>query len=58
MSDRIVERAFQLARSGECRKMGDILQALRRERFTQIEAHLGGRLIKEQLSKLMAEAQP
>lgn len=58
MSENIIERAFQLARSGECRKLGDIHQRLREERFTQIHAYLGGKSIKAQLVKLMEEAQP
>jgi len=57
MSAHIIERAFQLARSGECHAMGDISQRLRREGFTQVDAHLGGKSIKAQLVKLMLEAQ-
>lgn len=58
MTEHIIERAFELARSGECRRMADIHQQLRSEGFTQIQAYLGGRSIKDQLNKLMAEAQP
>ena len=58
MSDTIIERAFQLARSGACRKVADIHQRLRREGFTQVQDHLQGRSIKGQLSKLMADARP
>jgi len=58
MSDRILERAFQLARSGQCRTLGDIHHQLKREDFAQIQAHLGGRAIQNQLKKLIAEAAP
>ena len=57
MSDRILERAFQLARSGKCEKLADIHQQLKLEGFTQIQAHLDGRAIRSQLAKLMADAQ-
>ena len=53
----VVERALQLAGSGECRTLGDIHQRLRREQFTQIPEHLAGRSIKAQLNQLMADAQ-
>lgn len=56
-TDNIIERAFQLARSGDCRNLGEIQQALSREQFTQIQAHLGGRAIKAQLLKLIAKAE-
>lgn len=58
MSDRILERAFELARSGQCRNLGDIYFQLKLEGFTQIHAHFGGRAIQTQLRKLMAEAAP
>jgi hypothetical protein len=57
MSGHIIERAFQLARSGECNAIGDISLRLRREGYTQVDAHLGGKLIKAQLVKLMLESQ-
>jgi len=53
-----LERAFELAGTGACRSMVDLRQRLRREQLTQIDAHLGGKLIKAQLVKLMDEAQP
>lgn len=56
MSDRILERAFQLARSGQCRQLSDIHHRLKLEGFTQIQAHLDGRSIKSQLKKLMDDA--
>lgn len=50
-----VERAFELARSGECASMADIRCRLRRERREQVDLHLAGRLIREQLRQALAE---
>jgi len=58
MSEHIIERAFQLARSGQCRRVADIHQQLKREGFAEVQDHLQGRAIKGQLSKLMADARP
>jgi len=58
MPENIIERAFQLARSGQCRSMADIHQQLRREGFIQIQEHLSGRLIKSQLTRLINDAAP
>lgn len=52
----ILERAFQLARGGQCRSVNDIRQALKSERFDQVEAHLSGGAIKKQLQLAMAAA--
>jgi hypothetical protein len=56
MSDRILERAFELARSGQCSHLSEIHYQLKLEGFTQIQAHLDGPTIKNQLKKLMAAA--
>jgi hypothetical protein len=56
MSVGIIERAFQLARSGEYRSMEDVRRRLAREGYESVSAHLGGRLIKDQLMGMMAEA--
>ena len=53
MSAHIIERAFQLAQSGDCRSLTEIQQQLRREGFTRIPEHLHGRSIKNQLNRLM-----
>ena len=50
-----VERAFELARSGECASMADIRSQLRRERREQVDLHLSGRLIRKQLRCALAE---
>ena len=52
-----LERAFILARSGSCGSVGDIRQALKRERFDQVDAHLAGHSIGRQLRAICEEAQ-
>ena len=58
MPDRILERAFALARSGECRSLDELRAALRRENFLKIDEHLGGPTIKGQLKALIEAALP
>lgn len=52
-----VERAYQLAASGECATVGDIRDRLAREGYTNITTHLGGRTIALALRKLCAASQ-
>jgi hypothetical protein len=52
----IVERAFALAKSGECEGVGDIRRRLKEEQFGSVEAHLAGRSIKRQLVELCSKA--
>ena len=52
-----LERAFALARSGECAGVVDIRARLKAERFDLIEAHLQGPAINKQLRRLCQEAQ-
>lgn len=49
-----VERAFQLARSGECRSVNDIRRQLRLEQRSNIDAHLAGSAIRKQLMQTIA----
>jgi hypothetical protein len=51
-----LERAFELARSGECATVADIRVRLKRERFEAVEAHLQGQSIQRQLRRLCDEA--
>ena len=48
-----VERAFELAREGSCRSVGEIRRKLKEERFDMIEAHLASGAIKRQLIQMM-----
>jgi hypothetical protein len=58
MSGATIERAFQLARSGECRTMDELKRRLRREQLEAVDFHLAGKSIKAQLTELMARARP
>jgi hypothetical protein len=51
-----LERAFQLARSGECANPAEIRVRLKKERHDQVEAHLQGPSITKQLRSLCDEA--
>ncbi len=51
-----LERAFALARSGDCATVNDIRIALKAERFDQVDAHLAGPAIARQLRLLCEQA--
>lgn len=51
--DGTVARAFDLAKSGTCHTITEIRQQLKVEGYSQIEAHLEGRAVKQQLKALM-----
>jgi hypothetical protein len=51
-----LERAFELARSGDCSSLQDIRRRLKSEGFDQVEAHLAGPAIGKQLRRLCEEA--
>jgi hypothetical protein len=58
-----VERAFELARSGDCQGVADIVSALKRERHESVDAHLAGPSLRRDLRRLCeasaaATAQP
>ena len=44
-----VQRAFELAASGDCRKIEELRTRLRREKFDNVDAHLAGGAIRHQL---------
>ena len=50
----VVERAFEVA--GSCTSIEDIRRVLREEGFSQVDAHLGGRMIRRQLKLLLKGA--
>ena len=52
----ILERAFALAKSGECEGVDDIRRRLKKEQYGSIDAHLAGRSIKRQLFELCSSA--
>jgi hypothetical protein len=43
----IIERAFQLA--PECQSIGELRNRLSHEGYLQVDAHLGGRMIKSEI---------
>lgn len=49
----IFERAFELARSGQCRSMDEMRRKLKAEQFENVDAHLSGSTIKRQLADAM-----
>ena len=51
-----IERAFELASSGECRTMDELKRRLRREQLEAVDFHLAGKSIKAQLNELMTQA--
>ncbi|MEO7239907.1 MAG: hypothetical protein ABIW16_00745 [Sphingomicrobium sp.] len=47
-----LERAFALARSGECINVEDIRRRLRTEHHDSVDAHLSGPSVRKQLLEL------
>ena len=54
----IIERAFQLARSGDCPDMLQLEATLKREGYSSVHEHLSGGSLRRQLKPLFAEAAP
>jgi hypothetical protein len=51
-----LERAYELASSGECSGIGDVRAALTRERFSDVAGQLYGPTIQKQLNRICREA--
>ena len=51
MEKHIIERAFELA--PRCENIEEIRTALRREGYSSVDAHLAGRIIRADLTKLL-----
>lgn len=47
-----VERAFELARSGQCDNLPAIVAALKGERHKSVDAHLAGPSIRKDLRRI------
>lgn len=54
MTTSLIEKAFELARSGEFKTVHDIVQRLYRENYDQVAQHLGGRATSRQLKAVIA----
>jgi hypothetical protein len=52
----ILERAFELAKSGDCGSIDDIRRQLKSEHYAQVDAHLAGSTVRRQLLDLCKEA--
>lgn len=52
MTKHLIERAYELAPS--CSNIEDIRSALRREGYSNVDAHLSGRTIRTDLGKLLS----
>ena len=50
-----LERAFQLARTGECTTISDLAKALKRERHDSVDSQLMGPKLRMQLRTIMME---
>jgi hypothetical protein len=55
-STAILERAFELARSGHYETLEQIRRRLVRERFEDVDQHLSGSLIRNQLRKALLDS--
>jgi len=51
-----LERAFELARTGEYDNLNDLRAKLKAEHHDQVDAHLAGPSIKRQLMRLCEES--
>ncbi|MFL6749288.1 MAG: hypothetical protein ACJ8E6_11475 [Sphingomicrobium sp.] len=51
-----LERAFELAQSGECGTIDDIRRKLKAESYSQVDAHLAGATVRRQLLDLCKTA--
>ena len=52
----MIERAIQLAQSGQCISVNDVRQQLRREGYVGIGVEMGGTAINRQLIELLHSA--
>jgi hypothetical protein len=56
MSLHTLERAFELAQSGDCATIDDIRRRLKTESYAQVDAHLAGATVRRQLLDLCKAA--
>ena len=52
----VIERAYQLARTGEFAKVEHIERRLTREGYTAVADHLGGKMMRRELNEMMRTA--
>ncbi len=51
-----LERAYELARSGECATVSDIRERLKREHFDSVAGQISGRSLTEDLRRLCRQS--
>lgn len=56
MAATTMERAFQVARAGQCRTLGDLRRTLIREGYDSVHAQISGGSLTRQLRELMRVA--
>ncbi len=47
----LIERAFELARSGSCRSVAEVAARLKRENYEAVDAHLAGPSLRRDLKR-------
>lgn len=52
----VIERAFELARSGACRDINDIRLILKSEGHDLVDSHLSSGVLRQQLKDICVEA--
>jgi len=52
-----IERAFELARSGECKDILDLERRLKRDGYASVSQHLGAPSLRKQLSTMIKQNQ-
>jgi hypothetical protein len=52
----IIERAFQLARSGEYQNWVEVSSRLRGEGYMNVDSHFGGTMLKKQIGTACKDA--
>lgn len=52
----VIERAFELARSGRCPNLDDLRRRLQQEGYYGVEEHLRGTMLRRQLRALIQGA--
>ena len=55
----IIERAYEIARSGRCASTSEVVKALKKDGFVDglIELHFAGRMIRKELSSICKSSQ-
>ena len=55
-SSNLLERAFELSSSGDCKDVVDLERRLKREGYEGVTAHLSGKSLRRQLADAIRQA--